>query len=133
MLRGRCRQRICLQGNGNALPFKHDTHFGSRSQPDRTEPDYGPCPHPEGTTVEGGRSRLKFQILPGTGQVMVVSADPDPMDTDTILAPFLRSLAGDMKKNPRRIKPFPVKLIERARNVVAEVDVDLDAPLTGED
>ena len=92
-----------------------------------------PAPIRKALRLKGGRSRLKFQILPGTGQVMVVSADPDPMDTDTILAPFLRSLAGDMKKNPRRIKPFPVKLIERARNVVAEVDVDLDAPLTGED
>ena len=92
-----------------------------------------PAPIRKALRLKGGRSRLKFQILPGTGQVMVVSADPDPMDIDTILTPFLRSLAEDMKKAPRRIKPFPVKLIERARNVVAKVEVDLDAPLTGED
>jgi hypothetical protein len=46
---------------------------------------------------------------------------------------FLNLLTRDIKENPQRIRPFPVDLLNRARSVVENVEVDLKGPLTGED
>jgi antitoxin PrlF len=54
-------------------------------------------------------------------------------EEDPALKPFLQLLAKDMLKHPERIRPFPITLLERARSLSAGVQVDLDAPLTGED
>jgi bifunctional DNA-binding transcriptional regulator/antitoxin component of YhaV-PrlF toxin-antitoxin module len=83
--------------------------------------------------LQGGKSRVKFQVSP-TGKVSFVrvGARAGKAD-DPALRPFLRLLAKDMEKVPARIKPFPIDLIERTRSAVAGVKVDLDGPLTGKD
>jgi bifunctional DNA-binding transcriptional regulator/antitoxin component of YhaV-PrlF toxin-antitoxin module len=83
--------------------------------------------------LQGGKSRVKFQVFP-TGRVLVfrVGGRVRKHD-DSALRPFLKLLAKDMEKAPKRIKPFPIDMLKRARSVITGVKVDLNGPLTGED
>jgi bifunctional DNA-binding transcriptional regulator/antitoxin component of YhaV-PrlF toxin-antitoxin module len=84
--------------------------------------------------LRGGESRVKFQILPEEGRVMVVRVEPaDEAQEDPALEPFLDLLRMDMIKHPRRISRFPSTLLKKARSLVKGVQVDLDGPLAGED
>ena len=84
--------------------------------------------------LSGGHSRIKFQVLPGDGTVLVSRVDPpSERREDPALKPFLRLLAKDISENPQRIKPLPSDLLERIRSMIEGVEVDLDGPLTGED
>jgi AbrB family looped-hinge helix DNA binding protein len=84
--------------------------------------------------LRGGSSRIKFQVLPGDGTVVVARVDsPEKESKDPALGPFLRLLAADIKGHPQRIKPFPLELLKRVHSAVDGIDVDLDGPLTGED
>src|SRR5271166_3102419 len=84
--------------------------------------------------LRAGKSRVKFQIIPEEGKVLVVLVGPPAREKeDPALKPFLNLLTRDMKENPQRIRPFPVDLLNRARSVVENVEVDLNGPLTGED
>ena len=84
--------------------------------------------------LRGGKSRVKFQVLPGDGRVLVARVDPPAREEDDpALKPFLELLATDISENPKRIKPLPAALLGRVRSVVKGVEVDLDRPLTGED
>lgn len=83
--------------------------------------------------LRGGESRVKFQVIDG-GKVQVVRVDPlPPDDEDPVLKPFLHFLSKDMMQHPERITAFPPELLDRARAIAGDIDVDLDAPLTGED
>jgi len=83
--------------------------------------------------LRGGESRVKFQILPDEGRVVVVRVEPDAeAQEDPALEPFLDLLRTDMIKHPRRIARFPSTLLKKARSLVKGVKVDLDGPLTGE-
>lgn len=64
---------------------------------------------------------------------MVLVSPPAKEKEDPSLKPFLNLLTKDVKENPQRIRPFPVDLLNRARSVVENVEVDLTGPLTGED
>jgi antitoxin PrlF len=84
--------------------------------------------------LRSGKSRIKFQVLPGDGRVVVARVDsPQGKENDPALRPFLDLLAGDMKEHPERIKPFPVELLNRIESLVSGVEIDLDAPLGGDD
>ena len=84
--------------------------------------------------LRGGESRVKFQILPEEGRVMVVRVEPaDEAQEDPALEPFLDLLRMDMIKHPRRVSRFPSTLLKKARSLVKGVKVDLDGPLAGED
>jgi bifunctional DNA-binding transcriptional regulator/antitoxin component of YhaV-PrlF toxin-antitoxin module len=83
--------------------------------------------------LRGGVSRVKFQFS-REGTVVLRVARQKPADhDDPALRPFLSRLEKDILKNPKRIVPFPAKLLTRARSAVKGVVVDLDAPLTGRD
>lgn len=84
--------------------------------------------------LRAGKSRVKFQIISEEGRVVVVLIGPPSTENeDPALRPFLNLLTNDIKENPERIRPFPVDLLNRARSVVENVEVDLNGPLTGED
>ena len=84
--------------------------------------------------LRGGESRVKFQILPEEGRVMVVRVESDAeAQEDPALEPFLELLRLDMSKHPRRIARFPSTLLKKVRALVKGVKADLDDPLTGED
>ena len=93
-----------------------------------------PAPIRKALRLTGGRSRVKFQVLPGDGRVMVARVDaPAPKDEDPALKPFLNLLAVDIKEHPERIEPFPAGLLGRITSLVKGVKVDLERPLTGQD
>jgi len=48
---------------------------------------------------------------------------------DPVIGRFLAFLAGDMAKTPRRIRPVPRNLVNRAKSLVEGVEVDLQAAL----
>lgn len=77
--------------------------------------------------------RIKFRVL-DKGVVVVTLAEPlaEPSE-DPALAPFLKLLEADMARRPKRIKPFPIKTLARARTLTKGVEVDLERPLTGTD
>jgi antitoxin PrlF len=83
--------------------------------------------------LRGGTSRVKFEILKG-GRVLVYGVNPDiQTEEDPALRPFLDLLSKDMTKHPKRLAPFPAKLLTRAQKVLKGVKVDLNGPLTGEE
>ena len=54
-------------------------------------------------------------------------------DGDPVLDGFLAFLARDMSARPERIAAIDAGLLERIRLLVADVEVDLDAPLSPDD
>ena len=93
-----------------------------------------PAPVRKILQLRGGESRVKFQILPEEGRVMVVRVESDAeAQEDPSLEPFLELLRLDMSKHPRRIARFPSTLLKKVRSLVKGVKADLDGPLTGED
>ncbi|WP_414618723.1 type II toxin-antitoxin system PrlF family antitoxin [Calothrix sp. CCY 0018] len=54
-------------------------------------------------------------------------------DENSTLKKFLSFLDEDMKKNPQNIKPISSDLLKRIQSLVADVDFDLNAPLSEDD
>ncbi len=46
---------------------------------------------------------------------------------------FLDFLVQDMSKNPQNIKPISSDLLNRVKSLVADVEFDINAPLSEED
>jgi antitoxin PrlF len=121
-------------GNGFALPFFMTPILEAEANLTAQNQITIPAPIRRALKLRAGKSRVKFQIIPDEGKVLVVLVGPPPREKeDPALKPFLNLLTRDIKENPRRIRPFPVDLLNRARSVVENVEVDLKGPLTGED
>ncbi|MBW4532943.1 MAG: type II toxin-antitoxin system PrlF family antitoxin [Pleurocapsa minor HA4230-MV1] len=54
-------------------------------------------------------------------------------EEDPVLSKFLDFLAQDMEKNSQQIQPITTQTLERVQSLVADLDIDLDAPLSDED
>jgi antitoxin PrlF len=92
-----------------------------------------PAPIRKVLDLGAGGDRIVFRVLE-KGEVLVFRVHPEAaQEEDPALGPFLELLAKGMAKHPKRIKPFPAKLLARARTAVKGVHVDLDGPLTGRD
>lgn len=63
----------------------------------------------------------------------VVISRVDQTQSDPILGKFLSFLARDMEKNPQHLQAISSDSVSRVQSLVADVDVDLDAPLLDED
>ena len=50
-----------------------------------------------------------------------------------MLGKFLDFLAQDMEKNSQQIQPIATQTLEQVQSLVADLDIDLDAPLSDED
>lgn len=74
---------------------------------------------------------IEDSLLPG-GKV-VMSRQQEEEHDDPMVEQFLSFLEKDMIKNPHRIQPASVALWAKVNELTAGVDVDLDAPLTGDD
>ena len=78
----------------------------------------------------GKRDKIRYTIS-SNGQVLlsrVAQSEEDPA-----LNQFLSFLACDISENPHHIRAVDSKLINRAQSLVAEVELDLDFPLSDED
>ncbi len=67
----------------------------------------------------------------GPGQVILSRAGAD--DEDPVLVNFLGFLARDIAGNPDRLRSLDPALADRVKTLAADVEIDLDAPLSGED
>ncbi len=76
------------------------------------------------------RDKIHYRIEPN-GKVTMSRAELE--DEDPVVGKFLNFLAQDMSKNPQNIKPISYDLVNRAKELVAGVEFDLDAPLSDDE
>ncbi|MDB9315815.1 type II toxin-antitoxin system PrlF family antitoxin [Spirulina sp. CS-785/01] len=67
------------------------------------------------------------------GQVVISRFNPEDRESDPILEQFLDFLVQDMQQNPQNIQGISSDLIDHLQSLVADVEIDLDAPLLEED
>ncbi len=76
------------------------------------------------------RDKIHYSIQ-GDGRVVLSRAGAD--GEDPALVSFLGFLARDIGGNPDRLRALDPALADHVRELVADVEIDLDAPLSGED
>lgn len=75
-------------------------------------------------------SKICYTIQ-SNGQVVISRVDQT--ESDSVLEQFLNFIARDIENNPQNIQAISPDLVSHAQSLVAEVEVDLDAPLSDED
>jgi len=63
------------------------------------------------------------------GETVLLKRQSRDDEVDPALIGFLDLLERDIAARPERLRPVPDALVERARGLVRDVEVDLDAPL----
>lgn len=63
----------------------------------------------------------------------VVISRLEDTENDPVLENFLSFLAKDMKDNPQHLGAVNSDVVNHARSLVSNIDIDLDAPLLEED
>lgn len=76
----------------------------------------------------GKRDKISY-VIDDSGKVILSRANED----DPILGKFLSFLAHDIEKNPTHLRAISPALLDRARSLVSNIEIDLDAPLADED
>ncbi len=77
------------------------------------------------------RDKIHYSILPD-GAVLLTRVNQD-QNVDPVLGQFLDFLARDMASNPQRIQALDTDLVQRIQSLTAEVEMDIDSPLSAED
>ncbi|RMH75677.1 MAG: type II toxin-antitoxin system PrlF family antitoxin [Cyanobacteria bacterium J007] len=73
-------------------------------------------------------------IIQPDGQILISRAvENESEESDPALESFLSFLERDIKDRPEHIQPITSKLVDRARALVADLDVNLDESLSEED
>lgn len=54
-------------------------------------------------------------------------------EEDIVFSQFLSFLANDIKNNPAHVHSIKLELLDRARSLISDVEVDLDVPLDEKD
>lgn len=68
-----------------------------------------------------------FKGLPdGT---VVIEAKQEESEEDPAIAKFLEFLERDIRENPQNLVPFTKEMMDEVNELVAGVEVDMDAPL----
>jgi len=76
------------------------------------------------------RDKIHYSIRPN-GEV-VLTRGHEPED-DPVLGEFLAFLARDIAENPQHLKALDQNFVQRVQSLVANVEIDLDAPLSADD
>jgi len=64
---------------------------------------------------------------------VMLTGKPNPAyEPDPVVATFLTLLEADMTKHPGRLRPITAEWLHQLQDVVADVEVDLGAPLPTE-
>lgn len=77
------------------------------------------------------KDKIAYSVT-GEGNVVLSRANTNEQE-DPVIGQFLDFLAHDIATHPERIQAFDASLINRLNELIVEVDVDLDAPLSGDD
>lgn len=79
------------------------------------------------------RDRIRY-IFRANGEVVLQRVSPEPVEEeDPALSPFLTLLERDIASHPERLQPIRADLVERLQDLVADIEVDLDAALPDDD
>src|SRR5207253_3407352 len=70
------------------------------------------------------RDKITYTIEE-SGKVLISRTD----EADPVLGEFLLFLAKDIKNNPSNIRSISPTLMKRAKSLISDVEIDLDAPL----
>ena len=70
-------------------------------------------------------------VIQADGSVTISRSEE--IKNDPILSKFLTFLAQDMEQNPQQIQSIENKTLDEIKSLVADVEIDLDAPLSDED
>lgn len=76
------------------------------------------------------RDKIRYTIQ-SNGQVIMSRADQP--ENDPLLGQFLSFLARDISRNPQHVQAISSDLVNHVQSLVADVEFDLDAPLSDED
>lgn len=76
------------------------------------------------------RDKIHYSIRPGGEVVMTRSVEKED---DPVVGRFLNFLAEDIAKHPERLRTVDTQLLSHIRSLVADVEVDLSAPLSADD
>lgn len=79
----------------------------------------------------GKRDRIHYTIR-SNGEVVLTRARVSE-DEDPAIGAFLDFLARDMADHPQRLQAVDTELARRIQSLTADIDVDLDAPLSADD
>jgi antitoxin PrlF len=77
------------------------------------------------------RDKIHYDIRP-SGEVVLTRASDAETD-DPLLGQFLGFLAHDIATHPERLQSVSSSFVQRVQSLFAEVNVDLDAPLSEDD
>ena len=78
----------------------------------------------------GKRDKIHYTIRQD-GEVVLTRAQETT--DDPVLGQFLGFLAQDIANNPRQLRSFDKKLVDRINKLVGDKDVDLDQSLSEDD
>lgn len=78
----------------------------------------------------GKKDKIKY-VIQSDGSVLMRRAET--VDTDPVLDQFLSFLAVDMQRHPEKLQPLTASMRQSVASLVADVEVDLDAPLSDKD
>lgn len=76
------------------------------------------------------RDKIRYTIQ-SNGQVIMSRADQP--ENDPVLEQFLSFLARDISRNPQHVQAISSDLVNHVQSLLADVEFDLDAPLSDED
>ncbi|WP_233081172.1 type II toxin-antitoxin system PrlF family antitoxin [Rheinheimera soli] len=78
----------------------------------------------------GKKDKIKY-VIQSDGSVLMQRAET--VDTDPVLDQFLLFLAVDMQRHPEKLQPLTASMRQSVASLVADVEFDLDAPLSDKD
>jgi len=76
------------------------------------------------------RDKIHYSIRPNGEVVLTRALEPED---DPVLGEFLAFIARDITKNPQHLKVLDQDFVQRLQSLVANVEIDLDAPLSADD
>lgn len=75
------------------------------------------------------RDRIRYAFR-ANGEVVLLRVNPEVEADDPALTAFLALLEQDIASEPQRLEPVTAGLVGRLTDLVGDIDVDLDAPLS---
>ncbi|KNC11210.1 hypothetical protein AC791_04575 [Klebsiella sp. RIT-PI-d] len=90
-----------------------------------------PAPIRDALKLSPGKDRIHYQVI-AEGKVLISRLENEDI-SDPVMDKFLSFLEQDMTENPAHIVPLTPVLMQSARELISDIDIDLDAPLEGDD
>lgn len=76
------------------------------------------------------KDKIKF-IIQSDGNVMLSRVEST--ESDPVVESFLAFIANDMQNNPDKLQTLSASMCDRISALTANIEIDLDAPLSEED